>query len=202
MSSNSKILFIISQASNVNLPIIYKYDFDNQSLTLKFQTIGSFSGYGHGSIMLNDSQLFMLIFDSTTSGNLYFNKITFGNTVTDWTSKLTWSVTSWAIGISETLLSSDKTKLYIFSALGNPKYLNFMLVNLVDGTKADTWYRSDTTITRVCGSAQYGNYIVISTQEATLYFLVMIDLSQLSFSFKQFSGNSLSEVTIETSTGR
>ena len=81
LSSNSKILFIISQASNVNLPIIYKYDFDNQSLTLKFQTIGSFSGYGHGSIMLNDSQLFMLIFDSTTSGNLYFNKIIIKNKI-------------------------------------------------------------------------------------------------------------------------
>ena len=195
-------MYIISRSSNSNFPIIYKYDFDNQSSSIKYQSIGSFSSYGYGSIMLNDSELFMLIFDSISPGNLYFNKITFGNTVADWTSKLTWSVAPCAIGVSETLLSSDKTKLYIFSALGNPKYLNYILVNLANGSKADTWYRSDTIITRVCGSAQYGNYIVVSVQGDSLYSLVMMDLSQSSFSFKQFSGNSLSEVTIETSTGR
>ena len=152
--------------------------------------------------MLSDTQLFLLAVDSTSSSDLYFNKVSYAGTVTDWTSKLSWPTSSWTLRLSETLLSSDKTKLYIFPAYGNPLYLYFMSIRLMDGGKVDTWYKSDSNIARVLGSAQYGNYVVVSADISPTIYLMLVDLSKSTFSFKQFTGTSLYQVGVDSNTGR
>ena len=149
--------------------------------------------------MLSDTQLFGLWFDLSLS-NLYFNKFTFGSTSAEWTAKLVLSLNP--SSLSETLVSNDKTKLYIFTTLISPQYLYFMQVGLADGNKVGTWYKSDTVIYRVRDSAQFGNYIVASLYGDSIHFLMLFDLSLFTFSFKIFSGNSIYGVGVDSNSGR
>ena len=198
--SNNQGFYVISQNLKSSNPIIYKYVFNTSQLT--FKTISSYAGYGHGSFMLSDTQLFLLAVGSISSSDLYFNKLSYASTAADWTSRLSWPTSLWTLGLSETLLSSDKTKLYIFPAYGNPRYLYFMSIRLTDGGKVDTWYKSNLSVDKVFGSAQYGNYIVIAAEWSPNNCLMLVDLSKSTFNLKGFTGGNLKQVVVDPSTGR
>ena len=197
MSNKQGFYYTAISSTGTTIVRIYKYLFNSQILT--YQSIPSYDVWGHGWIMLSETQLFGLWFDTSLS-NLYFNKFTFGSTSAEWTAKLTLSLNS--TSLSETFVSNDKTKLYIFTTLISPQYLYFIQVSIADGGKVGTWYKSDTAINRVRDSAQYGNYIVASLNGVSSHFLMLFDLSLFTFSFKIFSGNSIYGVGVDSSSGR
>ena len=73
-----------------------------------------------------------------------FSKITFGNSNADWGSKFLCSNQPCTLNPSESLLSTDSSKLYAIAAYGNPKYLHIFVLKVSDGSKADAWYISNT----------------------------------------------------------
>ena len=200
MSANQG-FYIVTKDSTAGIFRIYKYTFASAQLT--FQTIATSNDYGHGSLMLSDTQLFV-ISTGASALSISFNKITFGSNSAEWTGTLAWPTAPWSIGTCETLLSSDNSKLYIFTTYGNIQLLNFISISMTDGRQLGTWYKSNSKVTKIQGSAQYGNYIVASYYSISpiSYQLMILDVSQSKFICKTFNGTVLNQVGIDPNSGR
>ena len=190
--------YVVTKDSTAGISRIYKYTFAPAQLT--YQTIAASYDYGHGSLMLSDTQLFV-ISTGPSALTISFNKITFGSNSAEWTGTLAWPTASWSIGLCETLLSSDNSKLYIFAPYGNTMLMYFITISMTDGSQLGTWYKSNSYVNSIQGSAQYGNYIVVSINDAA-YHLMILDVSQFIFSFKTFNGVGFNQVGIDTNSGR
>ena len=90
-------------------------------------------------------------------------KITFSSTSVDWADQIVCTSGTWSADASESLLSSDKSKIYSFFIFGPSKYLYFVGLSVSDGKVTTTRYKSNISIENVKGSALNGDYVV--TQE-------------------------------------
>ena len=197
MSANQG-FYVVTKDSSFGIFRIYKYTFTPAQLT--YQTIATSYDYGHGSLMLSDTQLFV-ISTGPSPANISFNKITFGSISAEWTGTFAWPTASWSLGLCETLLSSDNSKLYIIAPYGNTMLMYFISISMTDGSQLGTWYKSNSYVSSIQGSAQYGNYIVVSFYDG-YYYLMILDVSQFIFSFKKFDGTVLNQIGIDTNSGR
>ena len=77
----------------------------------------------------------------------------------------------------------------------------FISISMADGSQLGTWYKSNSYVSNIQGSAQYGNYIVVSFYDG-VYYLMILDVSQFIFSFKRFNGAVLNQIGIDTNSGR
>ena len=201
MSANQG-FYVVTKDSTAGIFRIYKYTFAPAQLT--YQTIATSYDYGHESLMLSDTQLFV-ISTGASALNISFNKITFESNSAEWTGTLVWPTSSWSIGFSETLLSSDNSKLYIFAAYENNQLIYFISISMADGSQLGTWYKSNSNIRSIQGSVQYGNYIVVSFYDVSnteSYQLMILNVSQSKFILKKFTGSALKQVGIDTNSGR
>ena len=101
LSDNSG-YFISSHYYGTDYPCICKYLFSDPSA--QCQQIDKLYNYPFGELMINDSQIFMLGYGYSSPHNVYFLKITPGNTAVDWATRMAWDSSSWHVDLSEWLL--------------------------------------------------------------------------------------------------
>ena len=136
---------------------IYLYTFSSSSA--KCQKINSINtGFGH--LMISNSQFFVLGADSAAPYNLHMYKITFLSTSVDWANQIACSSGTWLVDLSESVLSSDGSKIYSFFIFGSTKYLYFAGLSVSDGSVATTRYKSSVSLSNERGLALNGDYIV------------------------------------------
>ena len=149
--------------------------------------------------MIVDSQFFILGLDQSTP-NLHMYKITFGNTNADWANSITCSSGTWTLSQSESLLSTDKSKIYSFFTYGSNLYLYFVTLLVSDGSVIGSRFKSSITCSNVFGSALNENYIFAAV-ECSSYYLLSFSISSLTFTMNTFSGY-LTGLGVEPLSGR
>ena len=116
---------------------------------------------GYGQLMISNNQFFVLGLPTSGPKSLKMFKITFSSTAVDWANQIVCTSETWSTSSSESLLSSDKSKIYSFFIFGmSSKYLNFAGLSVLDGSVVTTRYISDTSVSNVRGSALNGDYMV------------------------------------------
>ena len=98
---------------------------------------------------------------------------------------------SWVAYLSESLLSTDGSKIFSFFTYGNTYYMYFVTFSKVDGTVIGSRYKSSTPITGIYGSAQKGDLIVLTVYVSSTYYLVILNTTSNVFTMKNFSGAGL-----------
>ena len=192
LSDNSGYSFIGPDLSN--FAGICKYNFSSSSA--ECQMISAVN-YGYGNLMITDNTYFMIGW-SSSDDILRIYKFTFGNTVVDWSSNINTS-TTWLAKESESLLSEDRSTIYLFFILKNNSGFHAYFSSLsVSSGIAGTRYISSEIFSTINGSMLNGDYIVVTIDT----WVVIYTISTSSFKFKQFSGNGLFNIAIEPSSGR
>ena len=74
--------------------------------------------------------------------DLYFYKITFGNTAVDWANKLQCPSGICSTSYASSILSSDSTSIYSFFPFGFTSLLYFLTFSVADGSIVGSWYKS------------------------------------------------------------
>ena len=139
---------------------IYRYTFSSSSA--QCQPITNIY-YGRGSLMISNSQFFVLSTTKTSPYNLQMYKITFSLTSVDWANQmLCGDPVRWNSNTAESMLSSDGSTIYSLFTYGGSifRYLYFCGLSVSDGRVTTTRYKSDDGIAEIYGSALNGDYIV------------------------------------------
>ena len=152
--------------------MIWKYLIENSTWVCKI--LSSIKSNFYGQLMLSDNEFFFLVFDSAIS--IRFIKMTFGNSVTDWSVKTVCNSGSWYGGLSESILTSDSLQIY---NLFNFKTLKFVSFNSSNGDVIGLRY-SLPSWGIIYGAVLIENYFVASVW----YSLLIIDV--VSFEFKLY----------------
>ena len=119
----------------------------------------------------------------------------------DWKNKILCPSGIWFGYISESQLSADSTKIYLFFTYGNTvSYLYFATFAVADGSVVGTRYRSSIYWVNVYGSAQRGDYIIV-TVKAPPYYLIVYNMVFGTFKIKGFNGD-LYGWALELNSGR
>ena len=147
------------------------------------------------------NEIFFTGIGTVSPYHLFMVKFTFGNTNADWTNKLTWSIGTWGIGVSEATTSLDNSKIYNFFIYGSTTFLYFATLNFTDGAVVGSRYVSSQVWTHVYGVALSGNYLAANTACAS-YYLVLYNIPSASFVLKIFLLDYLYGITIEPTSGR
>ena len=116
------------------------------------------TGYCH--LMISSSKFFVLGADPASPYNLHIYKVTFSSTSVDWANQLACSSGTWASYFSESVLSSDGSKVYSFFIFGVTKYLYFAGFSVSDGSVATTRFKSSISVPDLYGSALNGDYVI------------------------------------------
>ena len=146
---------------------------------------------------------FLIIGNYPTSPySLHFYKITFKNTVVNAASKMSCPSGSWSTFYSESLMSSDKSKIYSCFTFG-PGFLNlfFITFNSTDLSVIGSIYKASISWTMIYGSALVGNYIIISAIFSNNNMLVF-DISTSSFSVYKFAVSNMYVAAVEPNTNK
>ena len=107
------------------------------------------------------------------------------------------STGSWYPYLSESLLSTDGSKIFSFFTYGNTKYMYFTTFNKADGAVIGSRYKSSTPFDGIYGSAQKGDLIVLTVYVSSTYYITMLNTTSSVFSTKQFSGAGLFGVGVQ-----
>ena len=140
--------------------------------------------------MINDREFYMITGKLNTPYTLYFCKFTFGSLFTDWTKQI--ECFNCRGDLSESLLSSDRTKIFSFFIYGpNPYNMYLSIFNLTDGSLLDSRYKSNSTwgTYNINGSAQKGELIILTVKWDSNSYLVMMDGTLNTFTIKLFSAS-------------
>ena len=180
---------------------ICKYQF-NPSLSSHWQEISFIYGFGYGQLSFADGKFFALGNSDYNGLHLYFAKVEFGSISVNWRSKMYCPFTSWEVGLSEPLLSSDYSKIYSLFIYRptNSLYLYYVELNATTGDASGSRYKSNIVLNSVYGSAIHENYIIATIQTSS-YYLVIFNIVTSVFKFYSFSGN-IYGCSVETSSGR
>ena len=103
---------------------------------------------------------------------------------------------SWLAYLSESLLSTDGSKIFSFFTYGSPYYMYFASFNKSNGAVIGSRYKSSTPINGIYGSAQKGDLIVLTVYVSSTYYLAMLNTTSNAFVTKQFSGAGLFEAAV------
>ena len=104
---------------------------------------------------------------------------------------------SWLAYLSESLLSTDGSKIFSFFTYQSPRNMYFVTFNKSTGSVIGSRYKSSTSIDQIYGSAQKGDLIVLTVYDgSSIYYLAMLNATSSVFSTKQFSGAGLFEAAV------
>ena len=143
---------------------INPYFFKNSLYTFslsnaKCQTITNIkTGFGH--LKISNSQFFVLGVAPVSPYNLQMSKITFLSTSVDWANQIACASGTWAASLSESVLSSDWSTIYVFFLFGSSPYLYFSGLSVSAGSVITTRYKSSVIVNDINGSALKGDYVV------------------------------------------
>ena len=156
----------------------------------------------YGQLKLTDDSFFIISYDESVPYSLHLYKATFLASNSDWILKIACPSLSCTGSSSESLLSSDSSKIYTFFIYGgSTHYLYHAALAVADGAMVSSRYRSDVECVGVIGSAMRGNNIIATVKWSTSG-LMMFDLITGIFNFKTITGTTLYGWGVEQSTGR
>ena len=189
--SDSSGYFIIGYKAGVSHATIWKLLFSNPNSS-QWQELSGMSEYAFGQLMLNDNQFYFVTGIHVSGNSLYFVKFTFGSAYTDWVNTL--SIANYYGDLSESLVSNDNTKIFSFFVYGGSSFsMYFATFNLQDGNLIGSRYKSSAScsIFKIYGSAQKGDFIILTTYCDPSYYLVMMNSVSYTFTMMKFSGSNL-----------
>lgn len=190
----------MSFLASTNFLNVWKYLFSSPT-TSQCQEIVSIKQYAYGQLKIVDGQYYFVGIDPTFPFPLHLNKITFGNSVADWSYKMTCWSGSWSAFASDSVLSSDISKIYSVFNYGPSSSLFFVTLNLADGTILNNRYKSAIGWNYVGGVVLNGNYLAITALWSSPY-LVLFNTVSSSIIAKSFSGPYLYEMNVEPISNR
>ena len=176
---------------------MYLFSTSASSQCQQIPNLGYF-GYAYGQLKLSDNSFFMNGYHPSSPYPLHMYKLTFGQTSPDWNLSMLWSIGTWSLGLSESLLISSS--IYTFFPYGSVKYLYMAVISLSDGSVSNR-YKSSIACDYLSGSGVNGDYIVASIYWSSSY-LLMFNRATNAFTIKSFSGTYLYGVALETPTNR
>ena len=179
---------------------IWKYLLSTLSSCSCYQ-ISNFSGFAYGQLRLSDTSFFMLGFNPSPSFKLHFYKYTFGNLSPDWSLTQACSSSGWGLSKSESLLVSSSL-IYTFYVYGvSPaQYLYMAEISLTDQS-VNRRYKSSIACNYVWGTATSSEYVV-ATAYCSNPFLLMFNRETNAFTIKLFSGSSIFNIGLDSTTDR
>ena len=150
--------------------------------------------------MISNSQLFFLGRVKNSDPNqIRMYKITFASTSPDWAIQMQCGSDYWYSQASESILSSDGTKIYLFFIMSaSDTNLYFSGLSVSDGSVTTTRYKSSVVVSDVRGAALNGDYIVATTYTN---FILIYRISTSTFTINSFSFD-LYGWAVEPSSGR
>ena len=189
MLSDNSGYYIMGPSSATYRLNICKYQFD-PSFNSYWQEISFTYGFGYGQLSFADGHFFALGNSDSNGLHLYFTKFAFGNTSVDWRSKMDWSTASWTAKLSESLLSSDSSKIHSLFSYGTSsnQYLYYFELNATTGSVSGSRYQSSIVWSSVYGSARNGDNIV-ATIYSSQFYIIVYNVVTLVFKFYSFPGN-------------
>ena len=187
--------FILGRLLSSNMGNICKFLYLTP-LSAQWQEIATINQYAHGQLMINSTK-FMFSGTDPSSGDLRIYKITFGNSIADWTNRMICSSSPWYNDRSENLISNDQIKIYSFIAFGlgssvskSSRYIYFTTFKLSDGSVIGTRYITNVSWFEVNGSAQTGDFIILTTESVSVPFSLLLYNTVTSiFTILQYPGS-------------
>ena len=199
MPNNLGYYVIARDTTSSNYPAICQYLFSDTANS-QWQQISYYYRYVYGSLLITNTQLLMFGFTNSSPYPMHMLKVTFGATSPDWANTMAWGSGTCSTYYSESLLSSDSTKIYsIFSFQNWNLYITSF--NVTDGSVIGSRYKSSITWKIAFGSALYGDYIAASVTCGTSWYVLLYNISTSTFLIRLFSGATYL-VSLETSSGR
>ena len=187
MTDNSGVFFIWYVSPYLK---IFKYEFST-SLVCQYhsQEIQVAVSVGFGFQMIKNSEFFFSRIDNTSPYTTHFHKFTFQNFNVDWKKMMLWSGGTWGSSFSsESVISSDTSKIYSFYTSGNLLY--FATFNSLNGDIIDSIYRSNQNIYKVnCVTLSESYISVIILNTGTNYSVLLFDLSLSTFIIRMTTYN-------------
>ena len=186
-----------SATGNLN---ICKYIF-SISNSAQCQEVTSIYLYAYGQLMLSSGTFYFVGYDSI-SYSLRFYKATFGNAFVDWGNKILCSTGTCYSTYSESIISSDSSKIYSFSTYGNTlTYMYFVTFSTINGNVIGSRYKSNNIWGGIYGSTLNDANIVITASCSPFNQLIVYDTQTSVFIIKQFS-STLYQLTVDPNSGR
>ena len=156
--------------------------------------------------MLSETQLYFIGNDPySPPHDIYFYKVTFGNTGVDWANKMSCPSAPCYITTSDAILSSDSSQIYEFFLFGTDpnNYIYMASFNTTNGGVIGSRYKSSIVWNLVYGSALNGDYIAASAKcTSTIFYIILYNLVSYEFVIRKFSGSHFAGLSVETSTDR
>ena len=196
LSDNSG--FYTTGQDSSNLATIWKFLFSTPT-TAQCQQFPNLSGFTYGYLKLSDTSFFLLGYDPT-SFNLHLYRATFSSTSPDWALTMQCSSGSWSASNSESILVSSN--IYSFFIYGNPQYAYIASFASSSGLVQSSRYKSSVSWSEVDSLVSNGNNIIAAVRQGSKYNLVILDTSTSLFTIKEFAGDSVFTLLLESSTGR
>ena len=171
LSDNSG-YYIIGRNSGTNIATICKFTFSSPSSS-QWQQIGTISNYEPGQLMLSDTKFFFFGVDSSSPYSLHLWTANFGGTSVNWANIMSCPSGTWDIYDAESLINSNKSKIYSFFTFGSTYYLYFASFSTSNGNVIDSRYKSSINWNGVIGSALQTNYIIVTIECSSAYYLMI-----------------------------
>ena len=201
LSDNSGYFILSSKYPTLQLNI-WKHVFSSPT-DAQCQNIPSISDYPQGQLMLNDNQFFFIGVDSSVK-NSHFFKISYSQQTTDWVKMMECSPSNWyGADFSESLLSSDSSKIYVFASLGEitQSYAYFMTFNSSDGSLIGSRYKSSINWYYTMSSTIYGD-LIIAIELCRGFNIIMYNTTTSAFKIMTFPYYTLNSLWVEKPSGR
>ena len=181
---------------------LHVLNYSHSSSIYKHYKFDSMSYYSVGSLMISDIELFWITRLNASPQNAVFIKFTFQNTSADWAKKMGCSSSGWNIVNSESVMSSDKLKIFSFLTYSDSLWnVYFTTFKTSDGSILGTTYKTTVSWSSVSGSVVNGDN-VIAILYCNKYCLTIYNIPSDLFTFKSFSSGSLNGLGLESGSGR
>ena len=199
LSDNSG-YYVIQHYNTDYIPHVLKYSFSTN--VYKHYKFDDMHYYSVGSLMISDSELFWILKILSSPQNAVFIKFTYQSTSADWAKKMGCSSSVWNIINSESVMSSDKLKIFSFLTYSDSLWnVYFTTFKTSDGLILGTTYKTTVSWSSVYGSVVNGDN-VIAILYCTQYCLTIYNIPSDLFTFKSFSSGSLNGLGVESGSGR
>ena len=194
LSDNSGYFINLSPGSDPRYAILCKYTFSSSSA--QWQSITNIY-LGYGSLMLSNTQFFILGRDYSPPYTLHMYKIKFSSTSVEWANKMYCTSSSWNSYYSESLLSKDGSNMYLFFAYGNSAYIYFATLSVSTGSVTSARYKSTFSGYSVFGSTLNDDYAIATANN----YLLIYSIPSTSFTTK-YIANTIYDWETDPTSGR
>ena len=154
-----------------------------------------------GQLKISDDTFFFVgTYPTLSPYALHFFRYLFGNTSPVWSFKLD-GASGYSAFYSESLLSTDKTRIYTFDIYGNPRYLYFITFDSSNGSVLGSRYKSSISWGRVNGGTIKDKFLMV-TVECLDINLIIVNTETSEILIKKFDGTKLNACIVENTSGR